>query len=329
MKPVEKNISRVLESVPATIGLVLMAGVLYMLWLTLVPAGRSYEPGGVVAGASQFSDKAGTLWTCANVAAAAISVMMLWMLNRWYFITHSTSKIYEGLYVLGLASVPALCVGLSSGVVMSMALIFCVLMLYTIYQRQSGTRRIFLVFFIIATGSIFDYAYAGFIVPMLLGCGQMRCMSLRSLLAAGMGVATPLWIGWGFGWIDVSAINAPTITLPSPGTMSAQPVPVLILAACAWVVTTVLTVINTMTIYGHNAKTRANNGVLALLSVWTVVAMLIDTVHLMSYLPILIAMMSVQTALCFSLRRNSRGYIAVAAVIIMMISCAIWQLVSI
>lgn len=329
MRQAERNISLLLASLPATLGLLAVASMLYMLWWVVAPSGMVAEPAGIVADASEFAQKTGVISTLSGVMMALISCIMLWMLNRWYFITHSSSKIYIGIYALGVASVPSLCVGLSSGVVMGMTLIFCVLMLYSIYQRRTGTRRVFLVFFIIAAGSIYDYAYAGYVLPLLLGCGQMRCLSLRSVIAAAMGIVTPFWIGLGFGWISLSELTAPALTFPTAESIAMYAPAMRVLVAGMWIITGVLTVVNTATIYGHNAKIRANNGVLALMSVWTVVAIPVDFAHIMSYLPILMALAAVQTALCFSLRRKNRGYLAPAMCILLLLSCVVWQLFTV
>lgn len=327
MTAYEKKISHTLEQQPVVALLTLAALILYGVWAVSGIAIPDYIPEGILPRSGATSATA-FLWGAAiDLTAVALSALFLWMINRWYNITHSYSRIYLGLFFIGLASVPAIWHGISSGLIMCTVLLFCAVMLYSLYQRPGGTRRIFLIFCFISAGALYDFAYLGYALPLLLSCGQMRCLSLRAVIAAAIGLITPLWIGIGFGLIDWATLRYPVPSIPTPELLDQYSLPVQGLMAAVVVLTTVLTIVNTLTIYGHNAKTRANNGVLALLSLWSALAIVIDFVHAPSYLPVLIAMMSVQTALCFSLRRHGRGYISVLVSILLFLSCAVWQMI--
>ncbi|MDE6382974.1 MAG: hypothetical protein K2K79_01335 [Paramuribaculum sp.] len=329
MTTYENRISTVLERQPVVALLSLAALILYGVWVATGIGASDYQPAGLLPHAVETAGRSVIKSAVINISAVAISSLFLWMINRWYYITHSYCRIYLGLYIIGLASIPALWHGLSSGLIMCAVLLFCVIMLYSLYQRPGGTRRIFLVFCLISVGSLYDFAYLGFAIPLMLACGQMRCMSLRAVLAAGIGLITPLWIGQGFGLIDLTKVGYPMLSIPTLSLLDEYPIPIQILMAAVVIITSVLTIVNTFTIYGHNAKTRANNGVLALMSLWSALAIVIDFAHALSYLPILIALMSVQVALCFSLRRKGRGYITVIVSILLFLSCAVWQMISI
>ena len=329
MTSYENRISQALERQPVVALLTLIAILLYGVWIVTGLAGSGYLPEGLLPHAPESAPGSAIISAALNLTAVGISALFLWMINRWYYITHSYCRIYLGLYIIGIASVPVLWGGLSSGLIMCAVLLFCMIMLYSLYQRPGGTRRIFLVFCLISAGSLYDFAYLGFAIPLMLACGQMRCLSVRAILAAGIGLIAPLWIGWGFGLIDPACISIPTLSIPTPQHLGAYPLMMQILMAAVVIVTTVLTIVNTLTIYGHNAKTRANNGVLALMSLWSALAIVIDFAHALSYLPILIAMMSAQVALCFSLRRQGRGYITVVVSILLFLTCAAWQIISI
>lgn len=326
MRNFEKKISRVLSGPWGAGALILAAVIFYCAWMLSGQAPAPYTPASLVDGASGIHIASPGSSATVNLLVIAAVGFLLWMLNRWYFITHSTSRIYIGLYALGVAVVPSLCTGLNSGTVMCAVLVYCVMLLYTLYQRPNGTRRVFFIFCMLSAGTIFDYAYVGYALPMILACGQMRCMSLRTILAAAIGLAVPVWIGWGFDLFSLDALRAPTITFPSAALLSAWPVALRVMIPGAAIFTIVLTLVNTVTIYGHNAKTRANNGVLALLSLWTAIAPAFDFAHAASYLPVMLTMLALQTALCLSLRSNRSGYLAVAACILLYLACGIWLL---
>lgn len=329
MTAYEKKISTSLERQPTVALLILIALILYGVRASIGVDAPEYLPEGLLPDEPAAAAGSFLLSAIVNILAVGISTLFLWMINRWYNITHSYCRIYIGLFILGLSCAPALWSGKSSGLIMCAVLLFCVIMLYSLYQRPGGTRRIFMVFCLLSAGALSDFAYLGFAIPLMLACGQMRCLSLRAVLAAGIGLVTPLWIGWGFGLIDPVALQYPALSIPTPEQINEYPLPLQVLMGSVVIITAVLTIVNTLTVYGHNAKTRANNGVLALMSLWAVIAAVIDFAHALSYLPILIAMMSLQVALCFSLRRQGRGYITVIVSILVFLSCAVWQIISI
>ncbi|MDE5799836.1 MAG: hypothetical protein K2H74_02290 [Paramuribaculum sp.] len=329
MTAYEKRISASLERQPTVALLILIALMLYGVGAYLGVGSAYYCPEGLLPCDPVAANASSVRTTIVSILSVGISTLFLWMINRWYNITHSYSRIYIGLFILGLASVPALWCGKSPGLTLCTILLFCVIMLYSLYQRPGGTRRIFLVFCLLSIGSLSDFAYLGFAIPLMLACGQMRCLSLRAVLAAGIGLITPLWIGWGVGLIDPTLLHYPALSIPTPEQINEYALPLQALMASVVIITAVITIVNTLTVYGHNAKTRANNGVLALMSLWSVIAIVIDFAHALSYMPILIAMMSLQVALCFSLRRQGRGYITVIVGILVFLSCAVWQMISI
>lgn len=256
----------------------------------------------------------------------AISVMSL--TNRTFAIMQSTSNLYVGLFALLAASMPgALGMGLDGTLLMATVL-FCLMFMYTTYGRPSSTRRIYLVFTLLSAGSAIQYAFALYIPLMLIGCRQMRCFSLRSILAMLFGLITPYWIMWGFGLITLDRFTAPQIGWPTLDAVDRYSLPQLLGAAGMMVIAVATTLYNVVRIFGQNARTRAINGLLALTTLWTILTAIVDLGHLTVYMPLLAALTAINLTLYNHLGQQHRSYIAVALAVLLAITTFTWNLLG-
>lgn len=246
-------------------------------------------------------------------------VLLMWLMNRILNLLRTSSKLYIGLFMLMVAACPA-AAGMSlNGVLMAFVVMFSLLMMYTTYQRSIPTRRIFLIFVLMSFGAAMQWGYAAFFFVFLFCCGQMRCMSLRSVLAAAVGILTPPWILWGFGLICIGGILPPSVALSNAAAFSTYSPGVLLAVIATLVSALFVTCYNTIRIFGLNARTRAFNGVLAAMTFWTALLTIIDFGHALDYFPLLAALTAMQSTLFFRICLEYRSYIYVLALMLIFI----------
>lgn len=313
MKPVEEKLTRFLRGN-------LFASLLVITALAVIWSGATM--GNTACGLSSggYAGKFGSMTVFSELTTVRLSsfVMLLmmslmWLVNRFFNIVRTTSKLYIGLFALMAAGTPGTMGAVLNGPVLGFAVMLSLVVMYTTYNRGLPTRRIFLVFTLMSAGAAFQWSYVAFMPVFLLGCAQMRCLTIRSLLAAGTGMLTPPWILWGFGLITLHDAAPLAIGWPTAEVFAGFS-PVEALTAVATLVTAVVTTLyNTIRIYGFNAQTRAFNGIFASLTLWTAALTAVDLGHAVTFMPLLTALTAMQATLFFRMNIERRGYILVIA----------------
>lgn len=259
------------------------------------------------------------------LAAMAFSVLTMMVINRGFNILRTGSRLYIGLFALMVAGVPGAVSPAPFGFALVLLTLMSLLVMYTIYQQAASTRRIFLVFALFSAGSCVDYSFALFLPVWILGCGQMRCLSFKSFLAALIGVVTPYWILWGFGLVPLSGIRLHPVAFPSAETFALYS-PAALTAIAVTVITAVaVTLRNIVNVFGLNARTRAFNGILANLTFWAAMLVVVDFGSALVYIPTLAALTALQLTLYFRIDIKRRSYLTVLSLVIFYIAIFIWN----
>lgn len=261
-----------------------------------------------------------------SIALMICAMVMLAVINRTFNLLRTTSLMFVGLYMVIQCATPAASVQLLADTVVNIAILCAIAILYTTYQSPKLTRRIFLAFFILAAGGLWQYALAAYIPVMLIGCVQMRSLTMRTLLAAVIGIATPAWIVWGLGivsWADFRLPAPPPLaqTISNPAALK-----VLCAAAFTIVAGIVLTVTNLVKVYSYNAKARAVNGLFATVTIFTLLFCIIDIANLAAYISTLNCCIAVQAALYFRINTERRGYLPVLFMTAVYAAFYVWNL---
>lgn len=311
MKPVEEKLTRFLRG--NLFVSILVAVALAVIWSGVAMGDASVQSGGYAgkfSGISVVSDL-----TTARVSSLVMLVTMslMWLVNRFFNVLRTTSKLYLGLFALMAAASPGAMGAALNGPLLGFAVMLSLVVMYTTYNRGLPTRRIFLVFALMGAGAAFQWSYAAFMPMFLLGCGQMRCLTVRSLLAAGVGMLTPLWILWGFGLITLRDAAPLAIGWPTADVLSGFSSAGILTVVTTLVTAVVATLYNTIRVYGFNAQTRAFNGIFATLTLWTAALTAVDLGHAVMYMPLLTALTAMQATLFFRINIERRGYILVIA----------------
>lgn len=318
MKPIEDKITRFLRGR-------LYATLLFLAGIAIIASGvamttATTPTAGLAGHFPPVSLPSPTLDAAAAIAAMLATMLLMLLINRFFNILRTSSKLFIGLYALMAAATPGAMGEALNGPILALAAMVALVIMYTTYQRSLPTRRIFLVFTLMSAGACMQWSYAAFLPMFLMGCGQMRCLTFRSILAAGVGMLTPPWILWGFSLIGPGDMVMPDIAWPT-ATVFRQFTSAQLLATIDTVAIAILaTLYNTIRMFGLNAQTRAFNGIFATLTLWTALLTIIDFGHAATYMPLLTALTAMQATLFFRICIERRGYIGVIVLTLIFIS---------
>lgn len=299
---------------------------LAMLWsgMSATGDGNATTPG-VVRGLEFPALPAGSATFAVATVCLLLSIAIMSLTSRIFNITHTSSRLYAGLFALMVCATPGAAGPHLTGMALCLTGLGCMILLYTTYNRANPYRRIFLIFAILSACSCYHWAFAALVPVMLPGCAQMRRFTLRTLLAALIGVITPLWILWGSSIISLDQLTAPHIALPSQQTLAMYSTPQLVAMGTTLAAAVVATLMNVIKVYGFNARTRSFNGLLAMLTLWTAIATVVDFGHAIDYMALLTALAAMQITLYYHLWFERRSYITVIAVTILFIIVFLWN----
>lgn len=118
------------------------------------------------------------------------------------------------LFMFMQMSAPVLSGQFYGGTLLAIVVLVCTFILFSTYNDRGATRRIYLVFFLLGLGAFTQYAYLLLMPAFVLGCVQMRMMSMRAAVAIVLGCVTAPWILLGFGIVDPAAIEMPEFAGP-------------------------------------------------------------------------------------------------------------------
>jgi len=174
--------------------------------------------------------------------------------------------------------------------------------LFASYQDRHSQRSIFLIFAIVATGSMFHYGFLALIPAFLLGFLNMGVMNLKGWLAMAFGLFTPFWIALGMGIASPANLVVPHISGIWNIGWSLHEDLMLIVAGVIAVLGIILAVMNLMTIMNYRMQTRVYNAFFIFVLAMLVIALCIDCDSAAVYLPLLGLMTAVQIAHAHTLR---------------------------
>lgn len=255
---------------------------------------------------------------------AMIALMAL--LNKDFNVLRSNTRLPLGLFALMATAVPRLVVNVSSGIILALAVNVCVFLLFSCYDDPSRVRRVFLSFLILSFGATIQYSFVIFIPVLWIMTAQMRIFTLRTALASLFGIATPWIILLGFGLVAPADIHFPEVTPIFSALEEDYAQYMLVVAGVTAFLLLVAIVLNLSRTIAYNARARAFNGALTLISLVSIVAVVCDYNSLMAYLPLLNVGAAYQITQLFVNHRFDRQFIAVLAVCFIYIAFYVWRM---
>lgn len=237
-----------------------------------------------------------------NVACTLLIAVLMIVLNKMYNFVRAVTSLYASAFLLLQLAFPFVCTTFNTGTAMCLVTVAAQFLLYaTFQQRGYSQQRIFLIFAILATCCLFQWAFLVLIVAFFFGFVQMQAMSFRGILAMLFGIATPFWIAFGLGLVDPRTAMWPVIEMVwdiiSHGQIQLVIAAVIVVAVLA----IILIVMNIFKILNYRLQLRAYNSFYVVLTILAIVMMLIDYRNMMIYVPLLNYCLAIQIAQAFTI----------------------------
>lgn len=260
--------------------------------------------------------------------ALLLGTALVWLLTIEIFNPfRSMSTLPASLFLIMPAALPDLTAQLYGGTLLAAVMPGCLALLWSTFADTGRLRHIFLLFAVLSGLSMTQYCFAVYIPAFVIGCVQMKIFSLRTVMACVLGLITPWWIVLGSGLATPADIH-----LPSPDDFFASfrseggvhLLTVGILTAVLFVVSWLANVMKVLTL---NANLRAFNGSLALVGIFSIVAMCVDFANAAAYLPTLMLATAYELGYTFgSTGGNPRRFISVVSIMLLYVAIFVLRL---
>ena len=267
--------------------------------VTAVSLSLGVEPSSIQ-GEGFFFSLRGTLIDRGPVSAAinllcllATGGIML-ALNKVFTFVRSMTRLFVSAFFLLMLSNPSGLVSFNAGTLLCLITAVTLMPLFASFQDSHAQRSIFLIFALIATGTMFHYGFVALIPAFLLGFANMRVLDF--------GLVTPFWIVFGLGIVNPLAVHVPGWLLMERPQLSLG----LGMAAASVVLGIVLMAMNLFTVMNYRIQPRVYNIFLMILLVTVVIAACFDYHDLAVFLPLLNLMVAVQVAQAYTLATSFR-----------------------
>lgn len=284
----------------------------------------AYLTGGI----SYFTENTGFLLPSADqwipdrgvsmLVGSSLSVVIavfIGYLNKSFNILRNITWLFAGLFILMQGASPSIMGQLYDGTVMCLLMLIAIVPLFTAFQNPDATRRVFIAFCLISFGTLFDIAFAGYLVMLFLGCLQMQCLKLKAFLASILGIVTPYWIVGGAGLLSPHDIRVPEFTTLFHSVPDSGTVLMLAYGGLTMFLGVVAGVFNMVKVYSYNARTRAYNGFFIVLFLLSCIFALVDYERFAVYLPMINLTAAFQIGHFFVINDQKRSYIPLLVII--------------
>ncbi len=261
-----------------------------------------------------------------NIAANAGIMVLMVVINKTFNVLRAMTWLEVGLFGIMQAAVPRELTSLNSGSIVCLTVAMCVFLMFSCYGSPQRVRTVFLAFLLLSLGTATQYCFALYVVVFWLMLAQMRIFSLRVFSASVLGIATVWILLFGFGIIGPSDLHLPHITGVLEAIDLRSAIYLLAVVGITSLILTVTFMLNVFKTIAYNARARAYNGALTVLSAVTVAAMAADYDNLLAYLPLLNFCAAYQITHYFVNHRYDRQYIAILAVAGIYIALYLWRL---
>lgn len=304
-----------------------------MGFLACVSCAVAWERGAVVqiAGNLGFGLPSANLWlgfgwvsAVVNLGVNMLVAMLTVYINREFNVLRSLTSLVATMFLAMQIAQPVALGQFYGGTLLALLMLVCTMLLFSVFGYGDGQRRVFMMFFLLGCAAFTQLAYLFYAPVVLIGTMQMRMFSLRTFLAALLGLITPAWIAFGLGFIDPSQLSLPEMVVAWSLFNTADMVQTMVAAAFTVVTGIVFTIANILKILSYNSRVRAYNGFFTMLFAFTTVFALVNFNNFTFYLPLLDVLAAYQVGHFFTYRRHRRSYIAILLIIAIYAALYCW-----
>lgn len=286
----------------------------------------SGERGFALPSASEWLS-AGWLNFAAALIAGGLAVFMVVLQNKVWNILRSMTGLYITLFAIMQAATPQYLSQFYSGSILAITVATGLYLLFGQYRSSFAGPHVFLVFMMLSALTATQYCFAVYIPAFLICCAQMRIFDARTIVAALIGIITPWWILFGFGLVTPADLHTPDFRSIFATMDFGDMALTLAIAGFSGLVLILSIALNLLKTIAYNARSRAINGAITVMAIFTILGACIDFSNVPAYIPLLNLCAAVQTAHYFSTHRTDRSWIAIAAIIAVYIGFYICQII--
>ncbi len=252
-----------------------------------------------------------------NLIVIVSTAIAMQTLNKELNLMRSMTTLWPAMFLVAQCAIPSIDCLLNGGTLLAALFLISTALLFSCYDRPERRRPVFMIFTILSLASLFQYGYMFFIPIFIIGLVQMKIFSLKTLVAALLGIITPQWILFGSGLLSVEDVAWPEF-VSSLSVLDVEGIVLLLLPIAATALIGIgFFVGNFMKLLSYNARTRAFNGFLAIMLPVTIFLSIFDYHNISLYWPLLNMLAAYQTAHFFTSRRFTRSYIPILIIVAM------------
>lgn len=295
----------------------LVLAVMAMIAMTAVA--YIYRPGSRITGELGICLPSPNIWEINPVSSWIINTVLTgaialggFFLNRTHNFIRSTQPVLPVMFLLLAGSNPWINYYLSSSTLICAVNLIALSILFGEYDSRNATQPMFAIGTFISVGSMFQYAFLPMTLAYILGAIIMKAFRLKELLALGMGMIAPYWVGVGLGLISLDSFEMPDITNLFSNFAKASEIFVLALSVgIAIFFGALLALNNSIKLYAGNSRVNAQNMTITLLGVISVICIIVDFSNMLAYLGTLYFTVAVQVANMCALWKIKREWLVV------------------
>ena len=261
-----------------------------------------------------------------NVGLILVTAVLMLMLNQRYNLLGTVSTLEATVFFAMCMATPDLLVQFSTGIVLCIVLMLCLFLLYDTYSNTRRNGNVYLIFLLLSGMTVTQYCYALFIPVFIIGLGQMRIMSFKSLLAALLGIVSPWWVMLGCGIVSVDDIRFPELESLFASVGLNDTLHVFAAMAVTIVITVVSWGANFMRMLSYNAHKRAYAGSITLVTLFTIIITLADYPNVCAYPPILCMCAAYHFTNYIARQQRQVQIPTVATVVVLYIAIYLWRM---
>lgn len=263
----------------------------------------------------------------ANMLALVITAVLMAAVNSRFTILRSFSVTFVSLFLVMTAATPSVACTFEGGALLAPVILLSMAALFACYHRPDRTGLVYLAFLLPAAGSLVQYGFAIYLPVLLIGCAQMRVLTPKACMAALLGIVTPWWLWWAFARHPQLRMPEFMFLFDSPEAAN-RSLPLMCTMGLTILTALITGSANFLKIFSFNARARALNGLLTIVTLTTLVMFFVDFTNLVFYITLLNVTVAFQVGHCFALFARKRSYLLVMGLVAAYMGMFTWRMLT-
>lgn len=263
------------EDKPGLLGAAMVTLILSIVAFVAMPAVDLYgQPGICFPPPSQWAVPGFFSWLLNLAVIFALAGALIVFNNSFNFIP-TPGVIYASAFMLMTAGMPMCLASLNTAVLLGAASLFSLGTIFALPDRGNGARGMFLVASTLSLGALFQYSFLLMLPAFVASAIVMKRFRAKEIIATVFGLAAPLVIVLGFGFISPEELRMPHLNT----IFSDNAADLWTFAGCMGVTAVgalSLMAVNSMNLYSAKSSVRIYNTCFMLFGLNALLLMILD-----------------------------------------------------